>query len=819
MADQKNELPKKARLPVVPLRELVVFPHLVVPLMLARQTSIQAVRSATADNGLVFLLSQVDGAVDAPTTEDFYGVGTVARVLQLFRVNEETHKVIVEAIGRARVEQLRFARDRYRAVIEVIPERVHHTTETEALVRTVRGQFFSYASAILTVPDNIVELVGIIDEPDQLADTVAAYADLGIEFKQQLLAEPDAGKRLGQLASRLERELKILRIQRDITDRVRGRIQKSQKDYFLREQLRAIEEELGRSDPSASQYAELEAAIDAAGMPEAAMPVAQRELKKLRRTAPMTPQSAVCEEYLHWLSSMPWRQRTEDNLDLAHAAEVLDRHHWGLEEPKKRVLEYLAVKQLCGQKQAEPILCLVGPPGVGKTSLARSVAESLGRKFVRKSLGGVRDEAEIRGHRRTYVGAMPGRIIQSIRKAGRRNPVFLLDEIDKLAADFRGDPASALLEVLDPDENHSFSDHYLEVEFDLSDVLFITTANLASAIPPVLRDRMEVIDLSGYTLHEKIEIARRHLLPRQLEAHGLRPGNLRLSKPTLARIIEHYTSEAGVRNLNKRLADVCRKVATQLAGAKTARRRRTKSRIKAVSVSTRNLAEILGPEPFRNEHRGRGRSVGTATGLAWTEVGGRLMTVEASWMPGKGHVTLTGQLGSVMQESAQAAVTFVRSHGAMFNMEGRLFDTIDLHVHVPEGATPKDGPSAGLAMVAAVVSSLSGKAVRRDVAATGEITLRGRVLGIGGLKEKVLAAHRNGLRTVVLPESNRGDLVKIPDEIREATEFIFVREVTEALQTLIPEALVANGVTRTLPATITPAVQVAPPPPAPPPSH
>ncbi|NIA21421.1 MAG: endopeptidase La [Anaerolineaceae bacterium] len=818
MADKNDALPETVRLPVVPLRELVVFPHLVVPLMLARPVSIQAVRRASAGDGLVFLLSQTDGAVDAPTTEDFYGVGAVARVLQLFRVNEETHKVIVEAVGRARVKQLRIVRGQYRAVVEIIPERVRHTAETEALVRTVRGQFFSYASSVLTVPDNIIELVGIIDEPDQLADTVAAYADLGIEFKQQLLAEPEANLRLGLLASRLERELKILRIQRDITDRVRGRIQKSQKDYFLREQLRAIEEELGRNDPSASQYAELEAAIDAAGMPEAAMAVAQRELKKLRRTAPMTPQSAVCEEYLHWLSHLPWRHRTEDNLDLVHAAEVLDRHHYGLQEPKQRILEYLAVKQLRTQDQAEPILCLVGPPGVGKTSLARSVAESLGRKFVRKSLGGVRDEAEIRGHRRTYVGAMPGRIIQSIRKAGTGNPVFLLDEIDKLAADFRGDPAAALLEVLDPDENHSFSDHYLEVEFDLSDVLFITTANLASAIPAALRDRMEVIDLSGYTLQEKIEIARAHLLPRQLAAHGLKPVNLRLSRPTLARIIENYTSEAGVRNLNKRLADVCRKVAAQLARAKTRRkRRRGKDKTKTVSVTTRNLAEILGPEPFRNERPQRGRSVGTATGLAWTEVGGRLMTVEASWMSGQGQVTLTGQLGSVMQESAQAAVTFVRSQGTMFNMESRLFDTIDLHVHVPEGATPKDGPSAGLAMVAAVVSCLSGKTVRGDVASTGEITLRGRVLGIGGLKEKVLAAHRNGLRTVVLPESNRGDLVKIPDSVRQATEFIFVRTVIEALRILVPEAIVADGVARTLPATITPAVQIAPLPISPPP--
>ena len=791
------------RLPVVPLRELVVFPHLVVPLMLARESSMQAIRRATAGDGMVFLLSQVDGRIDAPTKNDFYSVGSLARVLQLFRVNEETHKVIVEAVGRGRVTRLSRARGEYRATVDVIAEKRRQSAEAEALVRTVKGQFFTYASTTLNVPENITELVELLDESDQVADTVAAYSAFPIDIKQELLEEPDANKRLARLAALFEHELRVLKIQNEITDRVRQKIQKNQKDYFLREQLRAIEEELGQIDPSTSQQGELETAIDTSGMPAEATTIARRELVKLKRTSPMSPQAAVIEEYLHWLTHMPWARRTTDNLDLDHARAILDRDHFGLDDPKQRILEYLAVKRLTGDTQKEPILCLVGPPGVGKTSLARSVAEALGRRFVRKSLGGVRDEAEIRGHRRTYVGAMPGRVIQSIRKAQTCNPVFLLDEIDKLSADFRGDPASALLEVLDPDENHSFSDHYLEVEFDLSDVLFIATANLAAAIPPVLRDRMEVIELSGYTLHEKFEIARRYLLPRQLRAHGLTGRTLRVSKTAIERIIERYTSEAGVRNLNKRLADLCRKVAAQIA-------RRKRRPAKPLSVTGKNVLDFLGPELFHREPLSRARSVGTATGLAWTEVGGRTMAVEATWMRGKGRITLTGQLGDVMQESARAAVTFVRANAERFGLEAGLFDAVDLHVHVPEGGTPKDGPSAGLAMLAAVVSSLTARSVRRDVATTGEITLRGRVLPIGGLKEKVLAAHRQGIRTIVLPEGNRGDLAKVPEEVRRDTEFLFVRDVVTALDILVPEAVIAGvaapEVAATLPVIASPSV-------------
>lgn len=769
-------------LPVVPLRELVVFPHLVVPLMLARTPGMRAVRRAMSRSGMVLLLSQVDGAVDTPSVTDFYQVGAVARVLQIFRVNEHTHKVIVEAIGRGRVSRINYARGEYKAQVEIIDQQIGESAETEALMRTVRGQFMTYASLTMNVPDNVTELVEILETADQLSDTVAAYTNLETEIKQELLAEADGSERLRRLASLLEHELKVLEIQRDITDRVRGRIQKSQKDIYLREQLRAIEEELGRSDPSAGQYKELMGLVEKSGMPDAAMSVAMKELDKLRRSPPMTPQAGVIEEYLRWLTAMPWAARTEDRLDLDHARRVLDAHHFGLSEPKERILEYLAVKSLTRDSQREPILCLVGPPGVGKTSLARSVAEALGRQFVRKSLGGVRDESEIRGHRRTYVGAMPGRIIQSISRAGTRNPVFLLDEIDKMSADFRGDPASALLEVLDPDENHSFSDHYLEVEFDLSDVLFITTANLGSAIPPVLRDRMEVIELSSYTHEEKREIARRHLLPRQLKAHGLTRKMLSVPLKSLDRLIESYTNEAGVRNLNKRLADVCRKAATRIVSKPEDKREK-------ISIKPSSLAEYLGPEIYKSDVPDRRNLYGAATGLAWTEVGGRIMTVEVSWMRGKGAVTLTGQLGEVMQESARAAVTYVRSNADMLGLETRLFETIDLHIHVPEGATPKDGPSAGLALTAAVVSCLTGKAVRGNVATTGEITLRGRVLPIGGLKEKVLAARRSGIRELVIPEGNRGDLPKIAPEILKEMTLHFVTSVDQALRILAPEAM------------------------------
>jgi ATP-dependent Lon protease len=583
-------------------------------------------------------------------------------------------------------------------------------------------------------------------------------------------------ERLRTLADLLENEIGLLEIQRRITDRVRGRLSKSQKEYFLKEQMRAIEEELGQGD-AASGASELHEKILKADMPEEVQKIALREHHRLSHMLPLTPQAVVITEYLDWLIHMPWSQRTEDNLDLRHVKQILDEDHFGLDEPKQRILEYLAVKKL-SHSLREPILCFVGPPGVGKTSLAKSVARALGRRFVRKSLGGVRDEAEVRGHRRTYVGAMPGRILQSIRKAGVRNPVFLLDEIDKMGQDTRGDPASALLEVLDPDENYAFSDHYLEVEYDLSEVLFVCTANVATAIPPVLLDRLEMIELAGYTLEEKVRIAQNHLVQREIQAHGLAPGQVTLPDEIVRHVVESYTREAGVRNLRKNLAAILRKIATEMAAGEIMP---TEPR----TVTLENVRAHLGPALYRREPMGPKEAVGAATSLAWTEAGGRSMVIEVSCMPGKGELTLTGQLGDVMQESVKTALSWVRSRCARPGVIPQRH-TVDLHVHVPEGATPKDGPSAGLPVVCALASALSGCPARRDVAITGEVTLQGRVLAVGGIKEKVLAAHREGIRHIYLPKGNADDLEKIPEEVRREVEFTFVDRVEDCLRDVVP---------------------------------
>jgi len=768
--------PPADRLPVLPLRGLVAFPGLAVPLLVGRDLSVTAVHEALARDQRILLLAQRDPQCLAPGPEDLYEMGAVAHVHQCFRNEGGTHKVIIEVVGRARALGVECAGGCLWSRVEEITEAEPDGPEIEALLRAVRGRFFSYMHLQPTLPEGVGHLVTQAETPSLLADTVAAYTAIPFSDKQQLLEMVDTEARLRTLADILENELALLELQRKISDRVRSRMNRSQKEYFLKEQLKAIEEELGYHE-GGEGISELRERIAESGMPEAVRKIALREHHRLSRMLPLTPQAVVITEYLDWLIHMPWQQRTEDNLDLRHAARVLDEDHYGLDEPKQRILEYLAVKKLSSRLR-EPILCFVGPPGVGKTSLARSVARALGRRFVRKSLGGVRDEAEIRGHRRTYVGAMPGRIIQSIRKAGVCNPVFLLDEIDKMGQDARGDPASALLEVLDPDENHTFSDHYLEVEYDLSEVLFICTANVASSIPPVLMDRLEVIELSGYTLDEKVHIAELHLLPRELADHGLTEADVTLERPVVQAVIERYTREAGVRNLRKHLAAILRKIAAERAAADP-------PPPEPHVVTEDDLRRYLGPARYRRGRTGPKQGVGTVTGLARTEVGGRSIVIECSCMAGKGDLTLTGQLGDVMQESVRTALSWVRSR---CNRPGVVPDrhSVDLHVHVPEGATPKDGPSAGLPVLCALASAMSGCPARRDVAITGEITLQGRVLAVGGVKEKILAAHREGLTEIVLPKENADDLDKVPQEVLGAVKIHFVDRVEECLRTVVP---------------------------------
>ena len=777
---QASPTPKPQRLPVLPLRGLVAFPGLVMTLQVGREPSVTAVHAAMAADHRLLLVAQRDPDQAELEGKDLFEVGCVGEVLQCFREAGGIYKTIVEATERACATNVSAEGGCLRAEAEAIEEPPCEDAEAEALMRTVQARFFSYLGKNPILPESVGRLVSQATDIGRLTDLVATYLVIPFSDKQRLLEMSGPGDRLNALAEVLENEISLLEIQDRISDRVRSRLNQSQKEYFLKEQLRAIEEELGQEDPAGASITELGEKILSAGMPEEVQRLALAEHARLGRMLPLSPQSVVITEYLDWLIHMPWTASTEDNLDLRHAQQVLDEDHYGLGEPKERILEFLAVKKL-SQRMREPILCFVGPPGVGKTSLAKSVARALGRRFVRKSLGGVRDEAEIRGHRRTYVGALPGRIVQSIRKAGVRNPVFLLDEIDKMGQDAHGDPASALLEVLDPDENYAFSDHYLEVEFNLSGVLFICTANLASSIPPVLLDRLEVIELAGYTLEEKVAIAQRHLLAEELEAHGLGAGAVELPTDVLRHVIEAYTREAGVRNLRKCLARMLRKVAVEVAAADASASEPAGPRV----LARERVRALLGPAPYRRQPTGPAERVGTVTSLAWTEFGGRSMAIEVSCMPGKGELTLTGQLGAIMQESVKTALSWVRAKCAR---PGTLpmRHTVDIHIHVPEGATPKDGPSAGLPVVCALASALSGRPARNDVAITGEVTLQGRVLPVGGIKEKVLAAHREGFTQIFLPRDNEDDLEKIPDEVRRAIRFTFVERVEDCLREVVP---------------------------------
>jgi len=766
-------------LPVLALRDTVVFPRLITPLLVGREQSKESIRLASRDNSLIVLVAQRDPSVDDPAARDLYRIGVACRLLQVINLPDGSLKVLVEALQKVRVLRYVWRGSCRKARVEELPDlpaaREGGATalRLEALARIVTERFNRYAALNADVPEGAIKAVASMEDSAHVADIVAAHLSVRSEVKQKLLEMIDPGARLRALAEVLEREVEILELQRSIDSQVRDRVQKTQKEYFLREQLKVIREEL--DGEGGQSLAALEERIKAAKMPDYAEAAALRELDRLSQSQLHSPQASVSIDYIETLLALPWNAKTQDHLDMARAGEVLNKDHYGLEEVKDRVLDYLAVRKLAPGQKGQ-ILCFMGPPGVGKTSIARSIAEALGRKFVKKSLGGVRDEAEIRGHRRTYVAAMPGGIIKGISKVGTKNPVFLLDEIDKLARDFHGDPGAALLEVLDPAENKAFVDHFVEVEFDLSEVFFITTGNWPENIPPVLRDRMEVIRFSGYTPTEKMEIARRHLIPGLLEEHGIAPEAFSVSKATIKEVIMSYTREAGVRDLKRRLAALCRKVARKLAEGDTAKGRKKAGR--KVTIRPGDLLSYLGPPPYFKDSL-HDPGPGAATGLAWTETGGKVMSIEVSFVPGRGRLTLTGSLGEVMKESARAAVTFVKSNAKSLNVD--CSKAGDIHIHVPEGAVPKDGPSAGVALLAALLSAYKNTPVDPKIALTGEITLRGRVLPIGGLKEKLLAAHREGVRKVIMPQSNRPDLKRVPAEILDNLEIAMVATADQAI--------------------------------------
>lgn len=757
--------------PVLPLRDVVVFPFMVIPLFVGRVKSIHALEEAMAGDKQILLVAQKNAADDDPQPEGIFRVGTLATILQLLKLPDGTVKVLVEGTDRAKLVSFLPGADSLRAQVQVIESDKLADRETEALMRSVSSQFESYVKLNKKIPPEILSTLASMDDPARLADTVAAHLGLKLEEKQEILEKADTRARLEHLLGLMESEIDLLQVEKRIRGRVKRQMEKSQREYYLNEQMKAIQKELGDlSEEGGGEADEVARKIEKAGMPKEVRAKAEAELKKLRMMSPMSAEATVVRNYIDWLVSVPWRKRSKITKDLTRAKEILDADHYGLEDVKERILEYLAVQERVGNSQG-PILCLVGPPGVGKTSLGRSIAAATGRKFVRMSLGGVRDEAEIRGHRRTYIGALPGKIIQSLAKVATRNPLMLLDEVDKMAMDFRGDPASALLEVLDPEQNAAFNDHYLEVDFNLSEVMFVTTANTLN-IPAPLMDRMEVIRLSGYTEDEKIHIALQYLLPKQISKAGLKDGEMQVSQAVIRDIIRYYTREAGVRNLERELARICRKVVKELLLDKKRKR---------IQVSDRNLDKYLGVRRYDFGKAEKENRIGEVTGLAWTEVGGELLSIEAVVIPGRGKLLITGKLGDVMQESIQAAMSVVRSRAQALGIAPDFYQNKDVHIHVPEGATPKDGPSAGIGMCTALVSALTNIPVHASVAMTGEITLRGEVLPIGGLKEKLLAAHRGGISTVLIPQENEKDLQEIPKNVRDALVIKPVRWIDEVL--------------------------------------
>jgi ATP-dependent Lon protease len=790
------------RLPMMPIRDVVIFPYMMTPFVVGRESSVRALEEALAGDKKIFLATQHDASIDEPRPDEIFGVGTIANIVQSLKLPDGNIKVLVEGVERAKVVTVSEDEGFFRAVVKTFAFKVEGGPQLDALVSRVTTLFEQYVKLSQNLNYETMIAAIRVDDPGKLADTVGANLQLNIEEKQELLEIFDPIDRLTRVAEMLDIEIEKLNVDRTIQGRVKRQMEKAQKEYYLNEKIKAIQKELGRGEKS--EIDELKKKIDAAGMTKDAHEKATAELKRLENMPPMSAESTVSRNYLDWLLAVPWKKKSKEIRDLNFAQEVLESDHYGLEKIKERILEFLAVRRLV-QNPKGSILCFVGPPGVGKTSLGMSIAKATGRKFVRMSLGGVRDEAEIRGHRRTYIGALPGQILQMMKKSGTRNPVFMLDEIDKMASDFRGDPAAALLEVLDPEQNYMFVDHYLDVEYDLSQVFFIATANVLHTIPAALQDRMEVIRLSGYTELEKLEIAKRFLVPKRMKETGVGENEIKFADDGLQSLIQFYTREAGVRNLEREIGNVCRKIARKVVNNQTvdAKTGEKNGKLPLASINGKTIVDLLGPQRFRDLQVDKKSEVGAVTGLAWTEVGGQILTTEATTMEGRGKLTTTGKLGDVMQESAQAAMSYIRSRAQLLGLNRDFYRHLDIHVHVPEGAIPKDGPSAGITMATALVSTLTGIPVKGDVAMTGEITLRGKVLPIGGLKEKLMAAHRHGMHEAIIPKDNEKDLPDIPELIRKEMKLHFVEHMDEVLRLSLEREIVS------LPIAANPAVEIA----------